>query len=813
MKGHHKPKSYSQFPDPMAPASVKASHDYGVSYAKSIEAQWGGLDDFSTGFGKRLVEFERNRDYANGTQDTSIYKQILNSMDTQAGDGTLLNLDWSPVPIVPKFVRIVVNKILSRSFSPNVEAIDPVSKDDKEKKKVLAKFALEEKEVIDEARELGLKTRANTEGLPENSEEAEIFLADSIKTSSEIAAQLATRLTLEWNDFDDNIFRRSVEDLVVNGMAVVKRSNDPSYGIKTEYVDPAQFIHSSTEDPNLSDIVYAGHVKRVSIQELKRMAGTDIPEEQYQKIAKSVMNRSYNNAAQFNQTVYDRSRGSHSYGYDEYLVDVLDFEFIGVDDMIYEEKTSQFGNIGFYYKGESYKLPSDSVYDREIHSMPNMCVYGGSYVIGSQLLFDYGMKRDIPKNMHDLTRARLSYSVVATNFRRQMPKSMVSSVIGFADQLQLTHLKIQQAIAKAKPDGLIVDIEGLENVQLGAGGELQPLDIQDIYEQTGVFYYRSKNPEGGFQNPPVRPLDNSIRNINELIGLYNHYLRMIRDVTGVNEVLDGSSPKSDALVGVRQQQMAAGNNAINDITNASSVLYKRVCEDVVKCLQVLPVDSVIYLAYARAIGSTSMEILSSFATLPMHNYGVIVEREMSEDSKLLLEQNIQQSLAQKEIDLEDAMAIRRLKDLDQAEKLLIIRRKRRISMLQQQQQQNMQLQSQVNMQAQQQAAQLRAQEIQLKAQADLQSIQAQGQIDMQLLQMRQQLDGQVQMAKLQASSQLSMADKNFRMQLEQEKDDRKDSRVDKQAVAQSKLISQRKGVRPELNDVETRDIVKELMQR
>ena len=813
MKGQYKPKSYSQFPDPMAPASVKASENYGIQYAKSIEAQWGGLDDFSTGFGKRLVEFNRNRDYANGTQDTSIYKQILSSMDTQGGDGTLLNLDWSPVPIVPKFVRIVVNKILSRKFNPNVEAIDPLSKDEKEQKKILAKLAIEEKEVIEEAKELGLDARVSTDGLPENAEEAEIYLSDSIKTSSEIAAQLATRLTLDWNDFDENIFRRSVEDLVVNGMAVVKRTNDPGYGIRTDYVDPAQFIHSSTEDPNFSDIVYAGHVKRISIQELKRIAGTDIPEDQYKKIAKSVMNRSYNNAAQFNQTVYDRSRGTHVYGYDEYLIDVLDFEFIGVDDMIYEEKESQFGNVGFYYKGDIYKLPSDSVYDRKIHSMPNMCVYGGSYVIGSELLFDYGMKRDIPKNMHDLTRARLSYSVVATNFRRAMPKSMVSSVIGFADQLQLTHLKIQQAIAKAKPDGLIVDIEGLENVQLGAGGELQPLDIQDIYEQTGVFYYRSKNPEGGFQNPPVRPLDNTIRNINELIGLYNHYLRMIRDVTGVNEVLDGSSPQSDALVGVRQQQLAAGNNAINDITNASSVIYRRVCEDIVKCIQVLPTESIIYQAYERAIGRTSMEIVSSFATLPMYNYGIIVDREMSDEDKILLEQNIQQSLAQREIDLEDAMAIRRLKDLDQAERLLIIRRKRRIAMLQQQQQQNMQMQAQLNQQSQQAAAQMRMQEIQLKAQADMQRIQTQGQIEMQILQMKQSVESQLAMAKIQMGGQQSAQDKRFRMDLESQKDDRKDSRVDKQAEAQSKLISQRKGDRAELDSTEQRDIIKELMQR
>ena len=205
-----------------------------------------------------------------------------------------------------------------------------------------------------------------------------------------------------------------------------------------------------------------------------------------------------------------------------------------------------------------------------------------------------------------------------------MPKSMVSSCTGFADMLQLTHLNIQQAIAKAKPDGLIIDIEGLENVQLGKGGDLQPLDLHDIYEQTGVFYYRSKNPEGWFQNPPVREIGNSIRNINELIGLYNHYLRMIRDATGVNEMMDASTPKGDTLVGVQQNAISAGNNAIYDITNASMILYKKVCEDIVKCLQIIPEESVLHEIYSNAIGKENMAVLSSFNDLPMYNFGVQV---------------------------------------------------------------------------------------------------------------------------------------------------------------------------------------------
>ena len=454
----------------------------------------------------------------------------------------------------------------------------------------------------------------------------------------------------------------------------------------------------------MNDLVYAGHIKRMTIQELKRKAGSEFTEEEYEEMARKVSHKYGNNPTKLSNSYYDKNLQRNAFGYDEFILEVLDFEFISADDLMFEEKNSRYGNVGFYYKGYGFK-PSGSVYDRKPHCMTTSTLYGGKYIIGTNKIFGYGLKKNLPRNVHDLTKTRMSYSVIATNMRKMMPKSLVNSVIGFADQIQLTHLKIQQAIAKAKPDGLIVDIEGLENVQLGRGGELQPLDIQDIYEQTGIFYYRSKNPEGGFQNPPVRPLENSIRNINEMIGLYNHYLRLIRDTTGINEVMDGSTPKGEALVGVREQQMAAGNNAIYDITNASLVLYRKVVEDIVKCVQVLPEKSVLFQAYQKAIGEKNMKLLSSFRDLPMYNFGIRVVSEMNDSEKAYLEQNIQIALSQKEIDLEDAMAIRQLKDVDQAEQLLIIRRKRRMKLQQQMAQQNMMAQSQANAQATQAAAQ------------------------------------------------------------------------------------------------------------
>tara|TARA_R110000824_G_scaffold309838_5_gene497177 strand:+ start:1621 stop:4059 length:2439 start_codon:yes stop_codon:yes gene_type:complete len=789
---------YGNFPDPFADPMEKHTPSYGESFAKAIMGQWGSSQDSSSLLNRRKHDFEKNRDYANGTQDTSIYKQLLNSLDPNNGDGTLLNIDWSPVPIVPKFVRVVVNRVLSRKPYPAVEALDPVSKQEQEKKKAKLEVAVENRDAFKEAKDLGLQLEIDPDTVPESSEEAEIFMDQNIRTNAEIAAQMATSLTLDWNDFNQDIYRRCVEDLVVCGMGVVKRSNDPNYGITTEYVDPVNFLHSHTEDPHMNDIVYAGHVRRMSIMDLKRKAGDQFTEKEYEELARKVMNNDYNDHSKFG----NGNPLKNTYGYDDYLVDVLDFEFLSVDCVYYESKQSQFGNVGFYYKGNEYKPVTDSVYERKPYKMDVETLYGGCYLMDMNKVFNYGPKKNIPKNVHDLTKAKLSYSIACTNIRKMVPKSMTGGIIGFADQLQLTHLKIQQAVAKAKPDGLLIDVEGLENVQLGSGGDLSPLQLQDIYEQTGVMYYRSKNPEGGFQNPPIRSLENQIRNINSFITLYNHYLRMIRDATGVNEVMDASTPKGDALVGVQQQAIAAGNNALYDITNASLVLYKRVCEDIVKCLQIIPEDSVLYRVYTKAIGQNNMEILSSFKELPMYNFGIRVVKTMSDEDRVFLEQNIQGSLAQREIDLEDAIAIRELVDIDQAQRLLIVRRKRRMQVARQQAMENMQAQAQSNSQATQVASQLKMQELQMQAQIDAQKMQLKGQLDVQVASAMHQMRMQIEQLKAQASLGFKTDDQEFREKLEVLKEDRKDDRVEKQTVEQSKLIAQRKGEIPRLPEEE-----------
>ena len=777
-----------KFPDPLAPKDLKDDKAYGLKYAKAIESQWNSTNEENALQKKRSKTFERNRDYAQGVQNTTIYKRLLNSLDPNSGDGSLLNLDYTPVPILPKFVRIVVNKILSRDPYPNLEAVDPLSSSEKNKEKNRLRMQVQMKAELTKLKQDtgGLVLDKDPEALPDSLDEAEIFLDTNIKTDAEIAAQIATNITLSWNNFNDNVFRRCVNDLAALGMAVVHRTNDPNYGIRTEYVDPAKFIHSYTEDPGFDDLVYGGSIKTIPIQELKRLAGDELTEEDFEKVAR----KSSGNSMSPYSSHYDASSKKSVYGYDEHTVEVLDFEFLSVDCMYFEEKDNRHGNTNFFYQGHSYKERPGSVFDRTPHKMEVTTVYSGKYILGTDYIINYGQKTNVPKNIHDISKATLSYSVVATNISRMMPKSMVDSCVGFADMLQVTHLKIQQAIAKAKPDGLIIDVEGLEGVEIGKGGELQPLDLHDIYEQTGVFYYRSKNPEGGHQNPPIREIGNSIRNINELIGLYNHYLKLIRDTTGINEAMDASSPKGDALVGVREQAIAAGNNAIYDITNASMILYKKVCEDIVKCLQIIPEESALRNIYENAVGSENMKVLASFGDLPMYNFGVQVQKEMESSDKQYLEQSLQIALGQKEIDLEDAMMVRSMKDVNQAERLLIVKRKKRQKSQQAIALQNSQMQSEQAQAASQAASQAKQQEMQMEAQLDAQRIQLKAQAEIQVAQALHELHKEIEVIKAQATLGFKTDDQEFKEKIEVFKENRKDDRIVKQGEEKRKTTPQ-----------------------
>jgi hypothetical protein len=777
------------FPNPFATPEEKQLDSYGLMFARGIESQWELTEAQNTFFRNRIAEFEEARDYAYGRQNTQIYKTILSALDNNDNDGSLLSLDWRPVPILPKFRNIVINKVLSRNIRPNLEAVDPVSLTEKDDMKAELRALVRAKEMLVEAEKMGLEVPVDTSTIPETTEETEIYIETSVKTSAEIAAQLAVQLTYEWNDFNETTLRRCVEDLVDCGMCVIKRENDPNYGIIQKYVNPSHFVHAYTEDKNFSDINYAGHVERITVEEANRIAkghGRELDKEQLLSIGSYYNQRNNNDfRRRIDNDIYDQM--SH------FVVDIVFFEFITTEKVWFEEKQDKYGNKKVYKKGTTYKQPTNSVFERKPHCMEVEVVYKGAKIVGTDTLLYYEKCSNMPRSLYDIKRTKMSYVPMAVNFREMQPTSLITKVRGFADMLQITHLKMQQAIAKAKADGLSIDIEGLENVDLGTGGSLDPLDLHDIYEKTSVFYYRSKTIDGQRTGNPIMPIPQPIRQIQDLSNAYNFYLNLIRDATGINDVMDGSSPKGEQLVGVREQAMEMGNNAIYDVTHTTHLLFKKVTEDCVKCLQILPSDSVLFKIYENAIGKTNMKVLNSFKKIPMINIGVNVIMDMDDIQKSYLEQNIQVSLAAKELDIEDAIAIRNLEDIDQAEQLLIIRRKKRIKQNQEIAAQNSQMQSQMNVQT-----------AQAKSQGDMQLEQMRSELEMQKEQMKHELlmqqlefewQKKLELARIESDGKITQKEYDHinRSELENKREEAKDVRVKKQAALQSKMIEQRKG--------------------
>ena len=385
--------------------------------------------------------------------------------------------------------------------------------------------------------------------------------------------------------------------------------------------------------------------------------------------------------------------------------------------------------------------------------------------------------------------------IYAPNLRDMKTVSLCQRMIPFADQIQLAHLKLQHVLAKARPKGAAFEIGALENVSKGDGGTFTPLELQEIYDQTGNIYYRRLDDDG-VQNSvmPIQELENGIgREMMQLVQVYNHNLQLIRDVTGINEVREGAKPSSEALVGIQKLQLLASNNATRQINEGYLNLIKSLGECVAMRLQdVVKYDKPLK-GYVSALGSNTMKNIKIGKDLSIYDFGITLEVAPDEQEKQMLEQNIQISISQKELRIEDAILIRGLRNVKLANQMLILRRKKYQEEQQEMAQKNTQMQMQQQQQATMAASQGRQQEEQMKAQMAQASIQAKAQSDMALMKLEYQLKAKYeeQMHKLKME-QLSLTNEG-KVDANVVISDAKKESIKDSAKFQSEMIEQKKG--------------------
>jgi hypothetical protein len=779
-------KSY--FPSQTVSDAEKLSYDYGLKVAKAIETEWFNNDRSIDKYKSNLNEFHKLRLYARGEQSIQKYKDELSIN----GDLSYLNLDWKPVPIVAKFVDIVVNGIAERTYDIKAFSQDAygVSKRTEYMDSILADMRTKELDAFSK-QAFGISLAENDPAtLPDSEEELGLHMQLNYKQAVELAEEQALNVLFEGNKYELTK-KRFYYDLTVLGIGAVKTDFTTSEGITVNYVDPANLVYSYTDSPYFEDIYYVGEVKSIPVNELAKQF-PHLTEDDLEDIMKNKATNRNNYNTRYSVDKEDNN-----------TIQVLYFNYKTYMNEVYKIKETGTGADKIIPKDDNFNPPENKEggYSRLLRSIE--CLYEGALILGTDKLLKWNMSKNMMRPKSDFTKVKMNYAIVAPRMYNGKIDSLVKRITGFADMIQLTHLKLQQVMSRMVPDGVYLDADGLAEIDLGNGTNYNPQEALNMFFQTGSVIGRSFTQNGDL-NPGKVPIQeitsgNGGNKMQALIANYNYYLQMIRDVTGLNEARDGSMPDKNALVGVQKLAAANSNTATRHILQAGLFLTAETAE----CLSLRISDIIEYSptknAFIQAIGAHNVATLEEMSELHLYDFGIFIELQPDEEEKMMLENNIQMALQQQNIELEDAIDLREIKNIKLANQMLKIRRQKKQERDRQLQLQNIQAQTQSNTQAAQAAAQIDVQKNQALTQSKAQLEQLQAQLQSAKMEQEVEYKKQLMQLEFQMNMQLKSAEVEGLKNREKEKEDRKDERTKIQATQQSEMIEQRKSGKPPKN--------------
>ena len=781
-------KSY--FPSQVVSDAEKLSYDYGLKVAKAIETEWFYNDYNQTRYTTNKNNYHNLRLYARGEQSIKKYKDELSIN----GDLSYLNLDWTPVPIIPKFVDIVVNGLAERMYDIKAYSQDPFGVEQRTKYMQSLMNDISARS-LDEyiAENLQIDLRENKgEDLPTNEQELSLHMQLNYKQSVELAEEQAINTLFEGSKYELTK-KRFYYDLTVLGIGAVKTNFNTSQGVTVEYVDPADLVYSYTESPYFDDIYYVGEIKTIPVNELLKQ----FPFLTAEELEDIVKNKNYNNANNYGQGT------THYREVDNNKVHVLYFNYKTYMNEVYKVKETGSGADKAIEKDDSFDPPESKEGNFSKIQRNIEVLYEGALILGTNKLLKWQMVSNMMRPKSDFTKVKMNYAIVAPRMYKGKIESLVRRITGFADMIQLTHLKLQQVLSRMVPDGVYLDADGLAEIDLGNGTNYNPQEALNMFFQTGSVIGRSFTQDGDV-NPgkvPIQEITSGSggNKISALIANYNYYLQMIRDTTGLNEARDGSTPDKNALVGIQKLAAANSNTATRHILQAGLFLTAEVAEQLSLRVSDIIEYSPTKEAFIQAIGVHNVATLEEMSNLHLYDFGIFIQLQPDEEERVKLENNIQMALQQKTIDLEDAIDIREIKSIKLANQMLKIRRKKKEQKDRQMQMENIQAQAQANQQSAQAAAQV-----------DMQKEQALNASKTELMQVEAQLNAQKMQAEVEFKKELMALEFQYNMaikgveteglkQREKEKEDRKDERTKIQATQQSEMIEQRKTGKPPKN--------------
>jgi len=780
------------FPSQFVSDAEKNTAEFGIQIGQAIQYEWFRKDGNQCRYYSQWRDFHRLRLYARGEQSVAKYKNEL-AVD---GDLSYLNLDWTPVPILPKFVDIVVNGMSDRMFKVKAYAQDAMSQSKRSKFQDVL-----EGQMVAKAPLMMIKEKSgfdpfvmDPEELPETDEELSLYMQLNYKPAIEIAEEEAINTILEENKYLD-LRKRLDYDLTVLGISVAKHEFLPGSGVQVSYVDPANVVYSYTEDPYFKDCFYWGEIKTVPITELLKIDQT-LTREDLDEISK------------YSQSWYDYYNVAQYYQNDIFYRDtctLLYFNYKTTKKVVYKKKFLDNGGVRVIAKDDTFNPPTDMMEEGKFEKIEKIIDvwYEGVMVMGTNILLKWEMSENMVRPKSSSQHAIPNYVAVAPRMYKGVIESLVRRMIPFADLIQITHLKMQQVIARTVPDGVFIDADGLNEVDLGTGAAYNPEDALRLYFQTGSVIGRSYTQDGEFNNGrvPIQAIAGSsgASKLQTLIANYNHYMDMLRSVTGLNEARDGSMPDPRALVGVQKLAALNSNTATRHILEASLFMFRSLAE----ALTYRVADILQYADFkddfANRIGKYNVSILNEIKDLYVYDFGIFIEISPDEEEKAQLEANIQIALSKGDINLEDAIDIREIKNIKLANQLLKVKRVKKQDREERLQMQQQAMVAQQNLQSQQMAAETAMAKIQAETQAKMQIKQAEVAFEIEKMKNEAVLKQQLMQTEFDMQMQLKGMETQNLKQREDEKEKAKDKRISIQNSQQSKLIEQRKNNLPPID--------------
>ena len=768
----------SIFPDQVVPEEEKKSFEYGSRVGNAIEQEWFSNNSGQNRFSYNFQNFNRLRLYARGEQPVQKYKDELSTN----GDLSYLNLDWKPIPVLSKFVDIVVNGMTEKGYEIKSFATDPFAL---KQRTDFASNALRDIQNQQAIQRLSTATGQNffastdPNNLPRDKGELDLFMQLNYKQSIEIAEEEVISNVLNVNKFDETK-KRLAYDLTVLGIAASKTSFNLSEGITIDYVNPANLVYSATDDPNFEDIYYVGEIKSITLPEIKKLFPA-LTDEELERIQKYPGRQNYAQSDwQVNSDVNQHQ--------------VLFFEYKTYQDQVFKIKQTEQGLEKTLEKQDTFNPPPSDNFERASRSIE--VLYTGAKILG---MGDSILKWELSENMTrpygDTTRVNMNYVISAPRMYQGRIESIVSRTTGFADMIQLTHLKLQQVLARLVPDGVYVDVDGLAEVDLGNGTNYNPAEALNMYFQTGTIVGRSLTQDGEMNRGkiPIQELQSSsgISKIQAMIQTYQYYLQMIRDVTGLNEARDGSSPDKNALVGLQKLAAANSNTATRHILQSLMYLTVRACENVSLRVSDMLQFPLTKASLLNSINAFNVATLKEIDSLSIHEFGIFLDLEPDEEDKAQLEKSIQIALQAGSIKLADAIDIREIQNIKLANTLLKFRQSENEAAERAAQMENIQAQAQANSEAAEKAAAAEVQKQQALAQTTVQIEQAKSQFEIQRMEQEAEIKRGLMAEEFSYQMKLAEMQAQVTSQKEAQIEDRKDKRLQMQGTQQSELIDQR----------------------